>query len=50
MGPVDLIDTVRNTGAVREFTAEPAAYEVVGRILDNARSRCGFRCGAVPAD
>lgn len=34
---MDLIETLRSTGAVREFTAEPVADEVVGRILDTAR-------------
>ena len=37
MGLVDLIETLRSTGAVREFTAEPVGDEVVRRILDTAR-------------
>lgn len=37
MGVVDLIETLRSTGAVREFTAEPVADDVVWRVLDNAR-------------
>jgi len=36
-GPVDLIETLRSTGAVREFTDQLVADEVVERILDNAR-------------
>ncbi len=35
--PVDLIETLRSTGAVREFTDQPVADEVVERILDTAR-------------
>lgn len=34
---MDLIDTLRSTGAVREFTDEPVADDVVARILDTAR-------------
>ena len=34
---MDLIETLRSTGAVREFTTEPVPDEVVARILDNAR-------------
>jgi nitroreductase len=34
---MDLIDTLRTTGAVREFTPEPVPDEVVYRILDTAR-------------
>jgi nitroreductase len=34
---VDLVDTLRSTGAVREFTAEPVPDEVLARILDTAR-------------
>jgi nitroreductase len=34
---VDLIDTLRSTGAVREFTAEPVPDDVLARILDTAR-------------
>lgn len=34
---MDLIEALRSTGAVREFTDEPVADEVVARVLDNAR-------------
>lgn len=34
---MDLIDTLRSTGAVREFTDEPVGDEVLARILDTAR-------------
>jgi nitroreductase len=34
---VDLIDTLRTTGAVREFLPEPVPDDVVYRILDSAR-------------
>jgi len=34
---MDLIDTLRTTGAVREFTDEPVPDEVLARILDTAR-------------
>lgn len=34
---MDLIDTLRSTGAVRQFTDEPVADEVVHRVLDTAR-------------
>ncbi|MCW1958915.1 MAG: nitroreductase family protein [Mycobacterium sp.] len=34
---MDLIEALRSTGAVREFTAEPVADGVVARILDTAR-------------
>ncbi len=34
---MDLIDTLRSTGAVREFTATPVADAAVARILDTAR-------------
>ena len=34
---MDLIDTLRTTGAVREFTDEPVADEVLARVLDTAR-------------
>ena len=37
MGAVDLIEALRSTGAVREFTPEPVGDAVVARILDNAR-------------
>jgi nitroreductase len=34
---LDLIETLRTTGAIREFTDEPVADEVVARILETAR-------------
>jgi nitroreductase len=34
---MDLIQTLRSTGAVREFTDQPVPDEAVARILDNAR-------------
>jgi nitroreductase len=34
---MDLIDALRTTGAVREFTPEPVSDHVVARILDTAR-------------
>lgn len=34
---LDLLTTLRSTGAVREFTDEPVPDEVVARILDTAR-------------
>ncbi|HLX89199.1 MAG TPA: nitroreductase family protein [Acidimicrobiales bacterium] len=34
---MDLVDTLRGTGAVREFLPEPVPDEVVHRILDTAR-------------
>lgn len=34
---MDLIDTLRTTGAVREFTDEPVPDDVVARVLDTAR-------------
>jgi nitroreductase len=34
---MDLIDALRTTGAVREFTSEPVPDETVFRILDTAR-------------
>ena len=34
---MDLIETLRTTGAVREFEPEPVADDVLYRILDNAR-------------
>jgi nitroreductase len=34
---VDLIDTLRTTGAVREFRPDPVDDEVVSRVLDTAR-------------
>jgi nitroreductase len=34
---VDLIETLRSTGAAREFRPGPVPDEVVARILDNAR-------------
>jgi nitroreductase len=52
---MDLIETLRTTGAVREFTDEPVADEVLGRILDTARfapsggNRQGWRVVVVRA-
>ena len=34
---MDLIETLRSTAAVRDFTDEPVPDEVIARILDNAR-------------
>lgn len=34
---MDLIETLRSTGAVREFTGDPVGDDVVARILDTAR-------------
>ena len=34
---MDLIDTLRSTGTIREFTDEPVADETVVEILDTAR-------------
>ena len=34
---MDLIDTLRTTGAVREFTADPVPDDVLARVLDTAR-------------
>jgi nitroreductase len=34
---MDLIDTLRSTGAVREFLPEPVADDTIARILDSAR-------------
>jgi nitroreductase len=34
---MDLIDALRSTGAVREFTPEPVPDDVLARVLDNAR-------------
>jgi len=34
---VELIETLRTTGAVREFTAEPVSDDVLARVLDTAR-------------
>jgi nitroreductase len=34
---LDLITTLRTTGAIREFTDEPVADEVVARLLETAR-------------
>lgn len=36
-GPMDLIETLRSTGAVREFTDEPVEDAALARILDTAR-------------
>jgi nitroreductase len=37
MVPMELYDVMRSTAAVREFTDDPLADEVLARILDNAR-------------
>jgi nitroreductase len=34
---VDLLDTLRSTGAVREFAPDPVPDEVLARVLDTAR-------------
>jgi nitroreductase len=34
---LDLVDTLRSTGAVRDFEPDPVADEVLARILDTAR-------------
>jgi nitroreductase len=34
---LDLVDTLRSTGAARRFHPEPVADEVLGRLLDTAR-------------
>ncbi|MBO0894185.1 MAG: nitroreductase family protein, partial [Acidimicrobiales bacterium] len=34
---MDLVETLRTTGAVRVFTDDPVPDEVVWRILDTAR-------------
>jgi len=34
---MELIDTLRSTGAAREFAADPVSDDVVARILDTAR-------------
>ncbi|HEY8524935.1 MAG TPA: nitroreductase family protein [Acidimicrobiales bacterium] len=34
---MDLIETLRTTGSVRQFTPEPVPDEVVARVLDTAR-------------
>ncbi|HEX6239130.1 MAG TPA: nitroreductase family protein [Acidimicrobiales bacterium] len=34
---MELIEALRTTGAVREFTDEPVPDEVIGRVLDTAR-------------
>jgi len=34
---LDLVDTLRSTGAVREFDPEPVADHVLARLLDTAR-------------
>ncbi|MGI9163831.1 MAG: nitroreductase family protein [Mycobacterium sp.] len=34
---MDLIEALRTTGAVREFTDQPVTDEVLARVLDNAR-------------
>ena len=35
--PVDLIETLRTTGAAREFRPDPVPDAVVHRVLDTAR-------------
>lgn len=37
MVAMDLIEALRTTGAVREFSDQPVADEVLARVLDNAR-------------
>jgi len=34
---LDLVDTLRTTGAARQFTADPVPDEVLARLLDTAR-------------
>lgn len=34
---MDLIETLRTTGAIREFTSEPVPRDVLYRVLDSAR-------------
>ena len=34
---MELIDALRTTGAVREFTDEPVSDDALWRVLDNAR-------------
>src|SRR5258707_15882672 len=34
---VDLIETLRSTGAAREFRADPVPDDVLARVLDTAR-------------
>jgi nitroreductase len=34
---MDLIETLRTTGAAREFRGDPVLDEVIRRVLDNAR-------------
>ena len=52
---MELIEALRSTGAVREFTPDPVPDEVVGRILDTARfapnggNRQGWRVVVVKA-
>ena len=36
-GRMDLIETLRSTGTVREFTDEPVDDAVLARVLDTAR-------------
>jgi nitroreductase len=53
---MDLIETLRSTGAVREFTADPVPDEVIARILDTARfapnggNRQGWRVVVVKSE
>jgi nitroreductase len=50
---MDLIDALRTTGAVREFTGEPVTDDVLARVLDTARfapsggNRQGWRVVAI---
>ena len=37
LSTVDLLDTLRSTGAVREFAPDPVPDEVLARVLDTAR-------------
>ena len=34
---LDLVDTLRSTGAVRQFRPDPVADDVLARLLDTAR-------------
>ena len=53
---MDLIEALRSTGAVREFTDEPVPDEVLARVLDTARfapsggNRQGWRVVVVKDD
>src|SRR5712691_1951274 len=37
VGDVDLIETLRSTGAAREFRPDPVPDDVLARVLDTAR-------------